>query len=143
MAQEGRRHRQKGDVLFEIETDKAVLEAESFFDGTLLKILVGEGETVPVSSVVAYVGEPGEKVPERAAARRRPQPRAEAAPAGRRRGRRRRRRPAAPAAVPAAAAAVGPGAGRARRRRAAPRRLHDQPARAAPWPASGAIDPAR
>jgi len=54
----------KGDVLFEIETDKAVLEAESFFSGTLLKVLVGENETVPVSSVVAYVGEKGEKVPE-------------------------------------------------------------------------------
>lgn len=54
----------KGEVLFEIETDKAVLEAESFLDGTLLKILVGENEIVPVQSVVAYVGKPGEKVPE-------------------------------------------------------------------------------
>ncbi len=53
----------KGDVLFEIETDKAVLEAESFHDGTLLKVFVGEGEVVPVQSVVAYVGEPGETVP--------------------------------------------------------------------------------
>lgn len=50
----------KGDVLFEIETDKAVLEAESFFDGTLLKVLVNEGDTVPVSSTVAFVGKPGE-----------------------------------------------------------------------------------
>ncbi|MFO7871657.1 MAG: dihydrolipoamide acetyltransferase family protein [Kiritimatiellia bacterium] len=54
----------KGEVLFEIETDKAVLEAESFYEGTLLKIFVGEEKTVPVSSVVAYIGEPGEKVPE-------------------------------------------------------------------------------
>jgi pyruvate dehydrogenase E2 component (dihydrolipoamide acetyltransferase) len=54
----------KGEVLFEIETDKAVLEAESFYEGTLLKILVGEGETVPVSSTVAYVGKAGEAVPE-------------------------------------------------------------------------------
>ena len=54
----------QGDVLFEIETDKAVLEAESFFDGVLLKIFVGEGETVPVSTVVAYIGEKGEKVPD-------------------------------------------------------------------------------
>jgi pyruvate dehydrogenase E2 component (dihydrolipoamide acetyltransferase) len=53
----------KGDVLFEIETDKAVLEAESFFEGTLLKVLVKEGETVPVSAVAAYVGKPGEPVP--------------------------------------------------------------------------------
>lgn len=54
----------KGDVLFEIETDKAVLEAESFFDGSLLKVLVPEDKVVPVQSVVAYIGEPGEKVPD-------------------------------------------------------------------------------
>lgn len=54
----------KGDVLFEMETDKAVLEAESFFDGTLLKILVPENRTVPVNTCVAYVGEPGEKAPD-------------------------------------------------------------------------------
>ena len=41
----------KGDVLFEIETDKAVLEVESFFDGTLLAIVVKEGETVPVTGL--------------------------------------------------------------------------------------------
>jgi pyruvate dehydrogenase E2 component (dihydrolipoamide acetyltransferase) len=58
----------KGDVLFEIETDKAVLECESFYDGTLLKILVAEEETVPVQSVVAYIGEPGEEVPDAAPA---------------------------------------------------------------------------
>jgi pyruvate dehydrogenase E2 component (dihydrolipoamide acetyltransferase) len=54
----------KGDVLFEIETDKAILEVESFFEGTLLKILVAEGATVPVQSTVAFVGEPGEPLPE-------------------------------------------------------------------------------
>ena len=54
----------KGDVLFEIETDKAVLEVESFFEGTLLKVIVGDGCTVPVSSVVAFVGEPGEALPD-------------------------------------------------------------------------------
>jgi len=54
---------EKGEVLFEIETDKAVLEAESFHSGALLKILVAEQETVPVSTVVAYVGKPGEKPP--------------------------------------------------------------------------------
>jgi pyruvate dehydrogenase E2 component (dihydrolipoamide acetyltransferase) len=53
----------KGDVLFEVETDKAVLEAESFFEGTLLKVFVAEGETVPVQAVVGYIGEPGEEVP--------------------------------------------------------------------------------
>jgi pyruvate dehydrogenase E2 component (dihydrolipoamide acetyltransferase) len=54
----------KGEVLFEIETDKALLEVESFFAGTLLKIVAGEGVTVPVQSTVAFVGDPGEPVPE-------------------------------------------------------------------------------
>jgi len=52
-----------GDVLFEIETDKALLEVESFVAGTLLKIVVPEGTTVPVQSTVAFVGEPGEPLP--------------------------------------------------------------------------------
>ena len=39
----------KGDILFEIETDKAVLEVESFFEGTLLKIVVQEGTTSPLT----------------------------------------------------------------------------------------------
>jgi len=59
----------KGEVLFEIETDKAVLEAESYYDGTILKILAGEGETVPVSTVVAYIGKEGERIPEQVAQR--------------------------------------------------------------------------
>jgi pyruvate dehydrogenase E2 component (dihydrolipoamide acetyltransferase) len=54
----------KGDILFEIETDKAVLEVESFYEGTLLKIVAAEGVTVPVQTTVAFVGEPGEPVPE-------------------------------------------------------------------------------
>jgi len=54
----------KGDVLFEIETDKAVLDVESFFEGVLLKIVVNEGETVPVTVPVAFVGQPGEAIPD-------------------------------------------------------------------------------
>jgi pyruvate dehydrogenase E2 component (dihydrolipoamide acetyltransferase) len=54
----------KGDILFEIETDKANLEVESFFEGTLLKIIVREGLTVPVNTVVGFVGTPGEKLPD-------------------------------------------------------------------------------
>lgn len=54
----------KGDILFEIETDKANLEVESFFEGTLLKVLVKEGVTVPVNTAVGFVGEPGEKLPD-------------------------------------------------------------------------------
>jgi len=55
---------QPGDVLFEIETDKAVMEVEAFDAGILLRRLVAEGETVPVNSVVAYIGEAGEDVPD-------------------------------------------------------------------------------
>ena len=55
----------KGDVLFEIETDKAVLEVESFYDGVLLKAFVGEQETVPVSSTVAFIGDEGEEAPDK------------------------------------------------------------------------------
>ncbi|MFO7936443.1 MAG: dihydrolipoamide acetyltransferase family protein [Kiritimatiellia bacterium] len=54
----------KGDILFEIETDKANLEVETFLEGTLLKIYVREGVTVPVDTVVGYIGEKGEKVPD-------------------------------------------------------------------------------
>ena len=54
----------KGDILFEIETDKAVLEVESFYEGTLLKIIAKEGVTVPVQTTVAFVGDPGESVPD-------------------------------------------------------------------------------
>lgn len=56
----------KGDILFEIETDKANLEVESFFEGVLLKIYVKEGITVPCNTVVGYVGTTGEKVPDTA-----------------------------------------------------------------------------
>jgi pyruvate dehydrogenase E2 component (dihydrolipoamide acetyltransferase) len=54
----------QGDVLFEIETDKALLEVESFFDGTLLKISVPEGQAVPIQSVVGFIGDPGDPIPE-------------------------------------------------------------------------------
>ena len=54
----------KGDILFEIETDKALLEVESFFEGTLLKIAVQEGSTVPINTTVGFVGDPGETIPE-------------------------------------------------------------------------------
>ncbi len=53
----------KGDILFEVETDKAVLEVESQFEGTLLKIAIKEGVEVPVMSVAAVIGEPGEPIP--------------------------------------------------------------------------------
>ena len=53
----------KGDVIFEVETDKAVLEVESQFEGTILKILVPAGKEVPVMTTGAIIGEAGEAVP--------------------------------------------------------------------------------
>ncbi len=52
----------KGDVLAEIETDKATVEVESSASGTVLKHLVDEGAIVPVSTPIAVVGEEGEEV---------------------------------------------------------------------------------
>ena len=51
-----------GETLAEVETDKAVMELVARADGQLVKVLVQEGSTVPVGDVVAYIGEPGEKV---------------------------------------------------------------------------------
>jgi pyruvate dehydrogenase E2 component (dihydrolipoamide acetyltransferase) len=48
----------RGDILLEVETDKAVLEVESFAKGTLLKRLVEEGNFGTVGEVIAYIGEP-------------------------------------------------------------------------------------
>jgi pyruvate dehydrogenase E2 component (dihydrolipoamide acetyltransferase) len=60
----------KGDMLFLVETDKSVMEVESFSEGTLLKIVVAAGVSVPVQSVVGYLGEKGETAPATAAPRR-------------------------------------------------------------------------
>ncbi len=51
-----------GDVLAEIETDKATMELENFDDGILLKIFVGEGVEVSIGSALAAVGEQDEEV---------------------------------------------------------------------------------
>ncbi len=52
----------KGEVLAEIETDKATVEVESAVSGTVLSLLVNEGDIVPVNAPIAVVGAPGEKV---------------------------------------------------------------------------------
>ena len=57
-----------GEVLCEIETDKAAFEVESTASGTLLAQFVTEGEEVPVLTPIAAVGEPGEEVSAPAAA---------------------------------------------------------------------------
>ncbi|QHI36674.1 Dihydrolipoyllysine-residue acetyltransferase component of pyruvate dehydrogenase complex [Kordia antarctica] len=53
---------EEGDILAEIETDKATMEFESFQEGTLLYIGVQEGETAPVDSILAIIGEKGTDV---------------------------------------------------------------------------------
>jgi pyruvate dehydrogenase E2 component (dihydrolipoamide acetyltransferase) len=105
----------KGDILFEIETDKANLEVESFFEGILLKIYVGVGITVPVNTVVGYVGAAGEKVPAQ---------------------------PPAPAAAPAAPQAATPAAAPAPVPTAAPRAEAPRAAEAVVRPFAAAPAPA-
>lgn len=50
---------EEGDILAEIETDKATMEFESFNSGTLLHIGVNDGETAPVDSILAIIGPEG------------------------------------------------------------------------------------
>ena len=52
----------KGEVLAEIETDKATVEVESGISGVLRKLLVDEGAVVPVNSPIAIVGSADEKI---------------------------------------------------------------------------------
>src|SRR5690606_10281691 len=80
-----------GDPIAEVETDKATLEMEAYEGGTILKILVGDGQSAPVGGTIAVIGAPGadwQAVAGGAAAAA----------------------PAAPAAVRAAPAAAGAGA---------------------------------
>ncbi|PCH68033.1 MAG: dihydrolipoamide acyltransferase [Bacteroidetes bacterium] len=51
-----------GEILAEIETDKATMEFESFYDGILLHIGIKEGETAPVDTIIAIIGKKGEKI---------------------------------------------------------------------------------
>jgi pyruvate dehydrogenase E2 component (dihydrolipoamide acetyltransferase) len=51
-----------GELLAEIETDKATMEFESFYDGVLLHIGVEKGKTAPVNAILAIIGEAGEDV---------------------------------------------------------------------------------
>ncbi|WP_298767504.1 pyruvate dehydrogenase complex dihydrolipoamide acetyltransferase [uncultured Polaribacter sp.] len=53
---------EEGDILAEIETDKATMEFESFYEGTLLYIGTQEGETAPVDSLLAIIGPEGTDV---------------------------------------------------------------------------------
>ncbi|MCD8431321.1 2-oxo acid dehydrogenase subunit E2 [Tenacibaculum finnmarkense genomovar ulcerans] len=53
---------EEGDILAEIETDKATMEFESFHEGVLLHIGVQEGEAAPVDTLLAIIGEQGEDI---------------------------------------------------------------------------------
>lgn len=53
---------EEGDILAEIETDKATMEFESFHEGTLLHIGIQEGETSPVDKLLAIIGDEGEDI---------------------------------------------------------------------------------
>jgi pyruvate dehydrogenase E2 component (dihydrolipoamide acetyltransferase) len=83
-----------GDMLAEVETDKATMELESFFDGTLLKQFAAAGAQVAIGDPLCAIGKPGEKVDAPAA---KPAPAAAAAPA-----------PAPKAAAPAPVVAAAP-----------------------------------
>jgi pyruvate dehydrogenase E2 component (dihydrolipoamide acetyltransferase) len=56
----------KGEPLLEIETDKATVEVEATADGTLAGIKCREGDVVPVGTIIAWILQPGETLPEQA-----------------------------------------------------------------------------
>lgn len=86
-----------GDVVAEIESDKATVEVEAYVDGTVLELLVEAGEWVPIGAPIAVVGLPGEQYDLAALGVEAPQE--EAAPA----------KAAEPAAAPTPAPAAAPG----------------------------------
>ena len=107
-----------GDMLAEVETDKATMELESFFDGVLLKIFAAAGAQVPIGAALCAIGKAGETVE---------------APAG---------KPAAPAApksseAPSSAQKDEPGASTA-----AKNEVQGQPAAPTPLPRSTTAVPA-
>lgn len=63
LKKEGDRVR-RGEPICTVETDKAAVELESFAEGVLLRRIVAEGTVVEQGQVIAYVGQPGEAVPE-------------------------------------------------------------------------------
>jgi len=51
-----------GDIIAEVETDKATMDVEAFDDGVVLKILAKEGEAVPLGGKMVILGEKGEDI---------------------------------------------------------------------------------
>src|SRR5688500_14934818 len=70
----------KGDVLAEIETDKATVEVESSAAGVVRKLLASEGDVVPVGAAIAIVGSADEKIEAPEAAPQKSEPKAEQKP---------------------------------------------------------------
>jgi pyruvate dehydrogenase E2 component (dihydrolipoamide acetyltransferase) len=97
---------QAGDILAEVETDKADVEMEAFGAGVLRKILVPDGEQVPVGALIGVIAEPADDISALLAS---PPPKVTASPDG---GVRARQAPAAPAAPRPAAAPAPPAAPR-------------------------------
>jgi pyruvate dehydrogenase E2 component (dihydrolipoamide acetyltransferase) len=55
---------EKGEILYELTTDKATLEVESFASGIVRKILAAEGQTLPVNELIAVIGDPEDELPD-------------------------------------------------------------------------------
>jgi len=53
----------RGDILAEVETDKAVVEMEAYGNGILRQVIIGEGVTVPVGQVIAIIADADEEIP--------------------------------------------------------------------------------
>src|SRR5260370_23811978 len=73
---------QSGDIVAEIETDKADVEMEAFGAGVLRKILVAAGERAPVGTLIGVIAEPGEDIAPLLAEAGGARPPPQAAPAG-------------------------------------------------------------
>ncbi len=126
-----------GEVIAEVETDKAVMDFEAFDEGVLLKRLIADGASVPVGTPIAIIGKTGEdisKLVEEAASRASgAKPAAKAEPA----------KTAAPAPAPKAPPAPAPAAANGKSAKPAPAAAAPAPAaKRAPAPAAAAPAPA-
>ena len=72
---------EKGDPLYELDTEKVTQEVEAEASGVLLKILAGEGEEIEVGKAIAVIGQEGEEIPAAVAEAPKEEPQAEAEPA--------------------------------------------------------------
>jgi len=122
-----------GDILAEVETDKADVEMEAFGAGVLRKILVPAGSSVPVGGLIGVIAEPNEDISGLAGPDMAPQTPQPAQPA----------KPSAPAASKAPAPAAGPGAMSERPAAVPPMPRREDHAARTPAPARGPEGPPR